>query len=77
VKSLELQMSALLEETNARAASAIIESARQQRWSANIPTHARDKENLEDLWPGGLLRAASRVQRQGIHPLDGSGEKVL
>ncbi len=45
MKSLELQMrqmSALLEESNARAAaSAISDSAMQQRWSAHEPTRVR------------------------------------
>ncbi len=47
MKSLELQMrqmSALLEESNARAAASAMSdsvSARQQHWSGNIPTRVR------------------------------------
>ena len=47
MKSLELQMrqmSALLEESNARAAANAMSdsvSARQQRWSGNLPTRVR------------------------------------
>lgn len=47
MKLLELQMrqmSALLEESNARAAASAMSdsvSARQQRWSGNIPTRVR------------------------------------